>query len=140
MGDYFDAGKFGAVVPIIFNTVNAVTNQTNTDMILATGATLVQVPAAGSVIGISVTTSTACEGGSATFRAHSNGTEIGTTGYPAPVINATNSAASYATLRPGAMTFSAGDKLGVSYTSATDLTPTNTQDFVAVLWVQLNPN
>lgn len=138
MSDSFDAGKFGAIVPIVLNAVNATTNQTNTDMIFATGATLSVMPAAGSVVGISVGTSANCTAGSATFRAHSAGTEIAITGYPAPVIDATNSNASYATVRPGAITFSAGARLGVSYTSTTDMAPTDSNDFVAVLWVQLN--
>lgn len=140
MSDFFDAGKFGAVVPIIFNTVNAVTNAANTDMIIATGATLVVMPVAGSVVGISVSGSTATETGTAAFRAHSSGTEITSLGYPNPTINTTNASTSYAAVRPGAISFAAGASLGVSYSSATDLSPTNTNDFVAVLWVQLNPS
>ena len=139
MSDFFDAGKFGAVVPIVFNTVNAVTNQTNTDMIIATGATRVVMPAAGSVVGISVSTSTGCDVGTCAFRAHSSGTEITSLGYPNPTINTTNASTSYAAVRPGAITFSAGAALGVSYSDSTDFAPTDSNDFVAVLWVQLNP-
>jgi len=142
MGDEFNAGKFGAIIPLVFGVANAATNQTNTDL---TGAgadanTVHKMPKAGSVVGISVGGSAAVSAGTATFRAHKDGTEFAQSGYPAPVLNATNSGASYATIRPGVLTFSAGDGLGVSYSSSTDMAPTNTNDYSAVLWVQLDPD
>lgn len=140
MADYFNP-KFGAVVPLTFSVANAVTNQSNVDLAgPAAGTTVIAMPYSGSVIGISVTPSTNVTAGSATFRVHSASTEVATTGYPAPVLNATNSNVSYATVAPGAIRFSAGARLGVSYSSATDMAPTDTNDYNATLWVVIDPD
>lgn len=143
MGDEFDAGKFGAVVGLPFGVANAVTAQTNTDLTASDATyvnTLFVMPAGGSVVGISVQASAAVTVASAIFRAHKDGTEYAIAGYPAPTLDTTNTQQSYASIRPGVLTFSAGEGLGVSYTSTTNMAPTNTNDFTAVLWVQLDPN
>lgn len=141
MADHLDPAKFGAVIPLHFQVANAVTNQTNTDLTVPGGAnTLFAMPVAGSVVGISVKASANVTAGTVTFRAQKAGTEWADTGYPAPVLDATNSNATYVTVRPGAFTFAAGNGVGVSYTSSTDAAPTNTNDYEAILFVQLNPS
>lgn len=142
MGDEFNAGKYGAVVPIPMGVLNAVTNQSATDLTVADVGqnTKSVMPKSGSVVGISVQASAEVTAGTATFRAHKDGTEFAQSGYPAPVLNATNTQQSYVSLRPGVLTFSAGEGIGISYASTTDMAPTNTNDYSAILWVQLDPN
>jgi hypothetical protein len=143
MGDEFNAGKYGAIFGIPFGVANAVTNQTNTDLTCSDATyvnTLFVAPKGGSVIGISVQASAEVTVNSATFRAHKDGTEFAQSGYPAPALNTTSTQQSYASIRPGVLTFSAGEGLGVSYTSTTNMAPTNTNDFTAILFVQLDPN
>lgn len=138
MADYFDAGKFGAIVPFTFTIQNATTNASNTDLSYTADTTSVVMPVDGSVVGISVGSSANVTAGSAAFRAHKASTEYADSGYPVATLDATNSNASYGTIRPGVLKFTAGQKVGVSVTTATDMSPTNTNDFAAVLWVQLN--
>jgi hypothetical protein len=142
MGDEFNAGKYGAIVPLQFGVLNAVTNQTATDLGEPSVAanTLYVMPKSGSVVGISVQSSAAVTAGSATFRAHKDGTEFAQSGYPAPVLDTTNPSQSYASIRPGVLTFSAGEGLGISYASLDTMAPTNTNDFSATLFVQFDPN
>ena len=142
MADTFNAGKYGAIVALPFGVANAVTNKTNEDLAAADASanTLVVMPQSGSVVGISVYASAEVTAGSASFAAQKAGTEFAQTGYPNPTLNTTNTNKSYASIRPGVLTFSAGDTLGVSYTSSTDLAPTNTNDFSALVFVQLDPN
>ena len=140
MADTFNAGKFGAIVAIPFKVIDAVASQTNVDMSLAAGGTLATMPMAGSVVGVSIGSSANITAGSATFKAHKASTEFPQTEAPAVLMNATNSNANSATVRPGAIRFAANDRLGVSYSSDATLAPTNTNDFDAVLWVQLDAN
>lgn len=144
MGDEFNAGKYGAIFPLAYGVANAATNKTNEDIGVGDlGAnTLYNMPKAGSVVGISVYASAAVTAGTATFRAQKDGTEFAQSGYPAPVLNSTagTSQETYVSIRPGVLTFSADEALGVSYTSTTDMAPTNTNDFSVLLWVQLDPN
>ena len=138
MADHFDAGKFGAIVPFTFYLQNSTTNASNTDLSYTADVSSVTMPYSGSVVGISVGSSANVTAGTATFKAHKASTEYADDGAPAVVLNSTNSNATYGTIRPGVLTFTAGQKVGVSVTTATDMSPTNTNDFAAVLWVQLN--
>lgn len=138
MASAFDP-KFGPVVPFLFSVANCTTNQSNVDLAPSSGTTLIGMPSAGSVVGISVTSTDNVSGGSAIFRAHSASTEFASTGYPVATIDATNSNVTYATANPGAVRFAAGARVGLSITTATDLTPTNTADFNAVLFVVFDP-
>ena len=145
MGDEFNAGKYGAVVALVYGVANAVASQTNTDLTLSDATyvnTLATMPKGGSVVGISVQASTALTAGTCSFRAHKDGTEFAQSGYPNPGLNsvAGTTTESYATIRPGVLTFSADEAIGVSYTSDATFAPTNTNDFAAILWVQLDPN
>lgn len=140
MADYFDAGKHGAIVPLAFYQVNQDTAGANADLLVAGQAsgTLYTMPASGSVIGLSVNGSAAVTVSTATFRAHKDGTEFAALGYPAPVLSTSNTTKTYVVIRPGALTFSAGDGLGVSVTTTTTYSPTSI-DHNAILWVQLDP-
>ena len=142
MSDEFNAGKYGAIVAVPFFAANITTNQTNTDIALGGGNTLAVMPQAGSVVGISARMSAAVTAGTLAFRAQKDGTEFAQTGYPNPSLSSTAgvSQESYASVRPGILTFSADEGVGVSYTSSTDMAPTNTNDVDALLFVQLDPN
>lgn len=143
MGDEFDAGKYGAIVSIPYAVANAVTNKTNEDMLIngATGG-LAVMPHGGSVVGISVQASAAVSAGTVNFRAHKDSTEFAQSGYPNPELSSTAGSTQqvYGSIRPGVLTFSAGEGIGLSYTSTTDAAPTNTNDYDALLFVQLDPN
>jgi hypothetical protein len=137
MSDYFDSGKFGAIVAIPFSKADMTTGESNTDLTAGQG-TLQAMPVGGSVVGIAIMANASLTAGTITARAHSNSTEFADTGYPAPACSSA-AQASYATVRPGAVTFDAGDKLGVSVTTTTTLDPTNSLDVDALLFVQLDP-
>lgn len=141
MTDYYDP-KHGAIVPLPFSVANAATNQTDTDLVVVGGTgTVYTMPAAGSIVGIGVAASAALTAGTAAFRAHKAGTEFADASYPKPELSSaagyTNKA--YASVRPGALRFAAGDRIGLSYSSSTDMAPTNTNDYDAVLFVALDP-
>jgi hypothetical protein len=138
MADHFDAGKFGAIVPFTFYVQNATTNGSNTDLNLTADIKTPTMPYGGSVVGISVGSSANLTAGTATFKVHKASTEYADADAPAVVLNATNSNATYGTVRPGVLKFAAGEKVGVSVSTSTDMDPTNSNDFAAVLWVQLN--
>ena len=134
--------KFGGVVGIPFTVSNAVTAQTAVDLTLAGGNTLIIAPQAGSVVGVAVKASANVTGGTIAFSPHKASTEFAQSGFPNPTLTSAAgvSNASYATVRPGVCTFAAGDTLGVSYTSATDMAPSSTSDFDVVLYVVYNPD
>lgn len=137
MADYFDAGKFGAVMSIgPFTNANCTTGESNTDLAIGQNSYWV-APVGGSVVGIGINLDAALTAGTVTVKAHEAGTEFADSGAPAPVCNATNSS-SYALVRPGAVTFDAGSKLGLSVTTTTTLNPTNTADVDGYLFVQLD--
>lgn len=137
MADYFDAGKFGAVIAIPFHAENATTGASNIDMTVTVGGdTLAVMPAAGSIVAISARANATVNAGTVTLKAHSNSTEFTDTGIPAPAIG--TAGYSYATVRPGAVTFAAGARLGLSYSATTTLDPTDSLDVDALLFVQLN--
>lgn len=138
MADIFDAGKFGAILAIPFSKANVTTGESNSDLTLGQD-TLAVMPQSGSVIGVTIRANAAITAGTITAKSQAAGTEHTDTGAPAP---ACSSAAqvSYATVRPGAVTFSAGDTLGVSVTTTTTLNPTDSLDVDAILFVQLDPS
>jgi hypothetical protein len=138
MANEFDT-KHGNMVAIPFAKANAVTNQSNTDIALAGGNTIFVAPKAGSVVGLSVNASAALTAGTLSVRAHKDGTEFAQSGYPNPELTS-SAQESYASVRPRALTFSAGEGLGVSYTSSTTLDPTNTNDIDAILYVVFDPD
>jgi hypothetical protein len=138
MATEFDA-KHGAFLAIPFAKSNITTGASNEDLALAGALTTFIAPAAGSVVGISGSCP-AITAGTATLKPHKASTEYAEVGTPAPVLSSTQDTnGTYATVRPGALTFAAGDSLGISVTSTTTLDPTNTIDVDAVLFIQLNP-
>lgn len=142
MADTYDAGKFGAIFALQYGVANAVTNKTNEDIALAdaAGNTLMVMPTSGSVVGIAIRASADVTAGTVSFKAHKDGTEFTQTGYPNPGLNSTTAVReSYASVRPGVLTFSAGEGLGVSYTTSTDCAPTDSNDYSIALLVQLDP-
>lgn len=144
MADTFDAGKFGAVVALNLGVANAVTNKTAEDLAVADASANTSgyvMPQSGSVVGVSVKASTDLTAGTVSFAAHADGTEFAQTGFPNPGLESvTNVNESYASIRPGILTFAAGEAVGVSYTSSTDAAPTDTNDYSVSLFVQLDPN
>jgi len=136
MGDSFDSKKFGSIVALgPFTQENVTSTQTNAD--LAYGqATLAAMPYAGSVIGVSALLNGAVTGGTCIVRAHKAGTEFAEYGYPSATLSSAAST-SYGTAVPGAVTFSAGDRLGLSITTGTTYTP-ETAELDGWLFVQLN--
>jgi len=137
MADTFDAGKFGAILAIPFSKADLTTGEANSDLTAGQG-TLHVMPVGGSVIGIGIRSNAALTAGTITAKAHKASTEFADVGAPAPACGSA-AQASYASVRPGALTFDAGDTLGVSVTTTTTLDPTNTLDVDALLYVQFNP-
>ena len=144
MGNDFFNEKHGGSYALVFGNANITTSQSATDLYLSDvvmNNTLAVMPASGSVVGISARASAAVTAGTVAFAAHKDGTEFTQTGYPNPTLNSTagTSQESYASIRPGVLTFSADEAIGVSYTSSTDMAPTNTNDVAVILFVQLDP-
>lgn len=127
------------IVAIPFAVANAVTNQTNTDLALAGGNTIAVMPKAGCVVGISANLSADVTAGSATVKAHKDGTEYADAAAPTLTLSDTVQE-SYASVRSGALTFDAGEGVGVSYSSTTDFAPTNTNDLDVILYVAFDPD
>jgi hypothetical protein len=144
MADYFDGGKFGAVVAIPFSRTNiSRTNSTNAYLDLyAPGGTVTMqtMPHSGSVVGISIRATAGLSAGWMKCYAHKSGTEFADAGRPIPQLNTTaaTTQASYATVHPGCMQFAAGDPLGLSVMSATDMEESSNNDVDALLWVQFD--
>jgi hypothetical protein len=139
MSDTWDGKKFGNVIAIPFSKTNITTGASNEDLLLGGAGTFFVAPAAGSIIGISASCA-AITAGTMTLTPHAASTEIATVGVPKPVLNsAADTNGTFATARPGAVTFAAGATLGISVVSTTKLDPTNTLDIDAVLFIQLNP-
>ena len=137
MSDYFDAWKWGAVVPFHFYVMNLATTQAGLNLNVNTGtSTGITRPYAGSVVGITVSCNAAITTDVATFHAHKNGSTSGLT-LCAAVINGTNSTGSYATIAPHQLKFAAGDRIGLAVTSGDAFAPA-TVDVDGVLWVQMN--
>lgn len=132
--------KHGQFLAIPFTLTNATTGLSNSDLTFAGGATTLFVaPQAGSVVGISANCA-AITAGTITLKPHKAGTEYTDVGTPAPALSsAQDTNGTYATVRPSALTFVAGDTLGISATTTTTLDPTNSLDVDAVLFVQFDP-
>jgi hypothetical protein len=139
MADHFDSDKFGVIMAFgPFTDANVTTGEANTDMVLGQMNYAV-APGDGSVVGIAACADSAIVAGSITLRAHKASTEFGEYGYPAPVLSSA-AQVSYASIRPGAITFSAGDRLGLSLSTTTTLDATNVRDVDGYLFVQIEPS
>ena len=142
MADTFDP-KFGPVMSIAFTKSNIDTgaSATNSYFTLASGVgTMAAMPYAGSVIGLSVSANANVTTATVAFGVHNGGTgyaqasSLGVTLTTA----AGSSNVGYASVRPGVLTFAAGDKIGVNYASATNYAAT-TIDYDALMVVCFNP-
>lgn len=128
-----------ALAVLNFSVANAVTQQTNTDLALPGGNTVARMPKPGSIVGISARASADLTAGSATIKAHKDGTEYADASAPTLTLDDNNQEDSEV-VRPGALVFAAGDGIGVSYSSTTDMAPTNTNDFDVQLYVAFDPD
>jgi len=131
--------KHGAMATLNFSVANAVTQATNVDLTLPGGNTVAVAPKAGSIIAVSVRASADLTAGSATLQVHKDSTELTETDAPTLTLSDTVQE-DYETIRPRAIRFAAGDGLGVSYSSSTDMAPTNTNDFDVQLYVVYDPD
>lgn len=140
MADYFDP-KFGQVVALHFNVSNVDTAATNTDLTVPDGVgTLSVMPYAGSIVGLAIKANANVTAGTVAFNAHKESTEYSQVSSLLTTLTTASGSSNigYSTVRPGVLTFAAGDGIGVSVSSATNLAATSI-DYSATLWVLLNP-
>lgn len=123
-----------SIVAIPFAVANAVTNAANVDLTRSGGNTIAVMPKAGSVVGITINASADLTAGSATFQAHKDSTEFAENAAPTLTLSDTVQE-SYASVRRGALTFAAGEGVGISYSSTTNMAPTNTNNYDGTLYV-----
>lgn len=136
----FDSKKYGTIIMVPFSATNVTTGASAEDMLLPdSGLTKYIAPVAGSIIGITAATAAITAGG-IQVKAHNNSTEFTSTGTPEPTLDVTNDTnGTYATVRPGAVRFAAGDGIGLSVTATTTgLDPTNTLDVSGFLHIALD--
>jgi len=133
--------KYGPVVALgPFFTANLDTALTNTDLPFGqAGVTLMGMPYAGSVVGVSLDGNAAPSAGTVIASIHSAGTELvgGPTATIDSVTNTLTSTGLVSTARQH--TFAAGARLGISVTTTTTLAAT-TIEFNATLYVRFNPD
>lgn len=143
MADIFDP-KFGQVVALSFvaSNINTGASGTNTFLTLASGVnTLATQPYSGSVVGLAVKANANVTTGTAAFSVHKEGTAYAqASGITATLTTASGSSnKGYGTLRPGVLTFAAGDGVGINYATATNYAAT-TVDYDATLFVVFDPS
>ena len=140
MADYFNP-KFGSVVRLGFHVSNVDTGQTNVDLSCNSQiGTLMTMPYSGSIVGLAVKANANVTAGTVAFQAHKDSTEYAQASSVGVTLTtaAGSSNKGYGTVRPGVLTFAAGDGLGVSVSSATNLAAT-TVDYSADLYVTFDP-
>lgn len=115
---------------------NVAANLTDSVLIVCGSATVSQivVPAAGSIVGMSVYLNEARTADTLTLNVSKNGTKV--TG-PTLAINVTNATYIYVTYAIGTYTFVAGDRLGAMITTGATWTPV-TADLVQVIFISYN--
>ncbi len=126
--------KHGAMVVFPFKVADATTGESATDLTNDGGASLVVMPKAGSIVGIAGAASAAITAGTMTLTPHKDSVEFTDVSLPTAVLSSA-AQESYAAVRPRALTFDAGDVVGISVTTTTTLDPTNTLDVDAQLYV-----
>lgn len=142
MADYFDP-KFGAICSLSFikSNIDTGASSTNSYVTLASGVgTGATMPYGGSIIALSVSANANVTTATVAFNAHNGGTGYAqASGITTTLTTAAGSSnAGYSSVRPGVLTFAAGDKIGVNYASATNYAAT-TVDYDVTLWYVLNP-
>lgn len=142
MADFFNP-KFGAICQLSFvkSNIDTGASATNSYMTLASGVgTGATMPYAGSIIGLAVSANANVTTATVAFNVHNGGTGYAqASGITTTLTTASGSSnVGYSTVRPGVLTFAAGDKIGVNYASATNYAAT-TVDYDVTLYYVLNP-
>lgn len=142
MADTFDP-KFGAICALEFikSNIDTGASSTNSYATLASGVgTGATMPYAGSVVALAVSANGNVTAGTVAFNAHKAGTAYAQASSILTTLTTASGSSNvgYSTVRPGVLTFAAGDKIGVAYASATDYAAT-TVDYDVTLWYVLNP-
>jgi hypothetical protein len=142
MADTFNP-KFGAICQLQFvkSNIDTGASSTNSYMTLASGVnTGMTMPYAGSIVALSVSANANVTTATVAFNAHNGGTAYAQESSLLTTLTtaAGSSNAKYSSVRPGVLTFAAGDKIGVVYASATNYAAT-TVDYDVTLWYVLNP-
>lgn len=142
MADTFNP-KFGAICQLQFvkSNIDTGASSTNSYMTLASGVnTGMTMPYAGSIVALSVSANANVTTATVAFNAHNGGTAYAQESSLLTTLTtaAGSSNAKYSSVRPGVLTFAAGDKIGVVYASATNYAAT-TVDYDVVLHYVLNP-
>jgi hypothetical protein len=118
------------------------TGQTSTALIVGDidGHTFTRhtVPFSGSVVALNAYGQNPVGTGSISFRVFDAGTAAN--GITTVTLDTTNTGSHETTLRRGQYAVSAGDILGVQYTSATTLAAGASSSFCATIWVHLEQN
>ena len=140
MADFFNP-KFGNVVALAFRAENVNTGQTNVDLdpVSQVGKEHT-MPYSGSIVALAVKASANVTAGTVAFQAHNGSTEYAQNSSLLTTLTtaAGSSNKGYSTVRPGVLTFAAGDGIGVSLSSATNLAAT-TVDYNVELYVVFDP-
>jgi hypothetical protein len=134
--------KKSNIVPLDFYVMAPTTAATATALIVGDidGHTFTRrtIPFDGSIVGLSVQGQVYVGSGSITFRVMDGGTAA--SGISAVSCDTTNTGNYYTTLRRGQYPVSAGDVLGVTYTSAVLYAASASSAWCATIWVHLEQN
>lgn len=134
--------KKSNIVPLEFYLVSASTGQASTALIVGEigGHTFPRrtVPFDGSIVALQAHGQNPVGTGSLTFRVFDAGTAA--SGITAVALDTTNTGSYETTLRRGEYAVSAGDILGVQYTSGATLAAGASSSFCAVIWVHVEQN
>lgn len=134
-------GRKWAYLAIPFSTTDVTTGASNVDLTFgAAGNTVWIAPRSGKIVAVTANCEAITAGG-IQLTPHKQSVEYAQTGVPSPTLDSNNDTnGTYADIREGAITFAAGDGLGISATATTTaLNPTNTLDVSASLIVALDP-
>lgn len=133
--------KHGAYLVIPFFRSDLTTGDSNVDLTCnVAGPTTYCAPRPGSIVAVSATCN-AISAGTVTVTPHKTSTEYAEVGTPIATLDSdhdTNGGYSNADHERG-VRFAAGDVLGLSVTTTTTLSPTNTIDISAFLHIVLDP-
>lgn len=137
--------KKSNIVPLDFYIESAGTGATATALLVghlgaSTGHSFTRrvLPFNGSIVALNAWGQNAVGTGSITFRVMDAGTAA--SGVSSVALDTTNTGSYETTLRRGEYAVSAGDVLGVTYTSAATLAAGASSSFCATIWVHIEQN
>jgi hypothetical protein len=134
--------KKSNIVPLDFYVMAPSTNASATALIVGDidGHTFTRrtIPFSGSVVALQAIGQNAVGTGSISFRLTDGGTAA--SGVSTCTLDTTDTGSNEVTLRRGQYAVSAGDALGVSYTSAATYAAGASSSFCATVWVHLEQN